>query len=62
MPKTWRPRWTEERFSELRRLGDFEGQNLIIDRYSGEGRPEAFADLAREWQDRQNKYVPNWEI
>ncbi len=21
-----------------------------------------FADLAREWKDRQSKYVPNWEI
>jgi putative tryptophan/tyrosine transport system substrate-binding protein len=35
-------------FEELRRLGDVEGQNLTIERYSGEGRPEAFADLARE--------------
>jgi putative ABC transport system substrate-binding protein len=35
-------------FEELRRLGDVEGQNLIIERYSGEGRPEGFADLARE--------------
>jgi putative ABC transport system substrate-binding protein len=35
-------------FEELRRLGDIEGQNLTIDRYSGEGRPEGYADLARE--------------
>src|ERR1700730_5386958 len=35
-------------FEELRRLGDVEGQNLIVERYSGEGRPERFADLARE--------------
>ncbi len=21
-----------------------------------------FADLARDWRDRENKYVPNWEI
>ena len=35
-------------FEELRRLGDIEGQNLIVERYSGEGRPERFADLARE--------------
>lgn len=21
-----------------------------------------FADLVREWRDRENKYVPNWEI
>jgi putative tryptophan/tyrosine transport system substrate-binding protein len=35
-------------FEELRRLGDIEGQNLIVERYSGEGRPEGFADLASE--------------
>jgi putative ABC transport system substrate-binding protein len=28
-------------------LGDVEGQNLTIERYSGEGRPEGYADLAR---------------
>src|SRR5271157_3870986 len=33
---------------ELRRLGYVEGQNLILDRYSGEGRPERYADLARD--------------
>jgi putative ABC transport system substrate-binding protein len=26
-------------FEELRRLGDIEGQNLIVERYSGEGGP-----------------------
>jgi putative ABC transport system substrate-binding protein len=35
-------------FEELRQLGDVEGQNLTIDGYSGGGRPEAYADLARE--------------
>jgi len=35
-------------FQELRRLGDVEGQNLTIERYSGEGRPASHADLARE--------------
>jgi putative ABC transport system substrate-binding protein len=35
-------------FEELRRLGDVEGQNLTVERYSGEGRPAGFADLARE--------------
>jgi putative ABC transport system substrate-binding protein len=34
-------------FEELRRLGDVEGKNLTIERYSGEGRPAGFADLAR---------------
>jgi putative ABC transport system substrate-binding protein len=35
-------------FAELRRLGDVEGQNLAVERYSGEGRPEGLGDLARE--------------
>jgi putative ABC transport system substrate-binding protein len=32
----------------LRRLGDVEGENLIVARYSGEGRPQGYAELARE--------------
>jgi putative ABC transport system substrate-binding protein len=39
-------------FEELRRLGDVEGQTLTAERYSGEGRPERYADLAREVVDR----------
>jgi putative ABC transport system substrate-binding protein len=38
----WRAFW-----QELRRLGDVEEQNLTVERYSGEGRPEGYADLAR---------------
>jgi len=34
-------------FKKLSQLGDVEGQNLTIERYSGEGRPEDFADLTR---------------
>jgi putative tryptophan/tyrosine transport system substrate-binding protein len=41
--RTWQAFW-----QELRRLGDVEGQNLTVERYSGEGRPEGYADLARE--------------
>jgi putative ABC transport system substrate-binding protein len=41
------PRFYQAIFAELRRLGDVEGQNLTIERYSGEGRPEGFAELAR---------------
>jgi putative ABC transport system substrate-binding protein len=40
--RPWRAFW-----EELRRLGDVEGQNLVVERYSGEGRPEGYADLAR---------------
>jgi len=39
----WRAFW-----EELRRLGDIEGQNLTVERYSGEGRPEGYTDLARK--------------
>jgi putative ABC transport system substrate-binding protein len=42
---------------ELRRLSYVEGQNLIVDRYSGEGRPERYADLARDVVARQPDVV-----
>src|SRR5881398_1887371 len=35
-------------FSELRRLGYVEGENLLIQRYSADGHHERYADLARE--------------
>jgi hypothetical protein len=35
-------------FEELRRLGYIEGQNLVVNRYSGEGQLDRFDDLARE--------------
>src|SRR5215211_3242956 len=35
-------------FGELRRLGYNEGQNLIIERYSAEGRHERYAEIARQ--------------
>jgi putative ABC transport system substrate-binding protein len=38
----------ERFFSELRRLGYIESENLIIERYSAEGHHERYADLARE--------------
>jgi putative ABC transport system substrate-binding protein len=41
--RAWQAFW-----QELRRLGDIEGQNLIVEQYSGEGRPAGYADLARE--------------
>jgi putative ABC transport system substrate-binding protein len=35
-------------FNELHRLGYVEGKNLLIDRYSGEGRATHYPDLARD--------------
>jgi putative ABC transport system substrate-binding protein len=40
-------------FEELHRLGDLEGQNLTVERYSGGGRPNSYADLAREVVNRK---------
>lgn len=39
-------------FAELRRLGYVEGGNLLVERFSGEGRSERSDDLAREVVDR----------
>jgi putative ABC transport system substrate-binding protein len=44
-------------FEELRRLGGVEGQTLTVERYSGEGRPEGFPDLAREVVDRNPEVI-----
>jgi len=35
-------------FGELRRLGYIEGQNLIVERYSGEGKIAHYAEVASE--------------
>src|SRR5207245_4762612 len=35
-------------FGELRRLGDVEGKNLVVERYSAEGHHERYADISRE--------------
>jgi putative tryptophan/tyrosine transport system substrate-binding protein len=41
-------RYWQAFWQELRRLGDVEGQNLAVARYSIEGRPETDAEVARE--------------
>jgi hypothetical protein len=35
-------------FKELRRLGYVEGQNIVVERYSGAGRTEHYSELASE--------------
>jgi putative tryptophan/tyrosine transport system substrate-binding protein len=50
-------RFYKEFFKELRRLGDVEGRSLTVERYSGEGRPEGFADLARAVVNRNPEVV-----
>lgn len=47
-------RKAEGPFSEMWRNVD-EAVSSIVDRTS-------FAELARAWADKQNEYVPNWEI
>src|SRR3954465_15129520 len=39
------PYW-QDFFTKLRRLGYVEGQNLVVDRYSAEGRADRYAELA----------------
>jgi putative tryptophan/tyrosine transport system substrate-binding protein len=39
-------------FEELRRRGYEEGRNLVVDRLSGDGRPERYAQVARDAVDR----------
>jgi len=41
------PRRYRAFFEELSRLGYVEGQNLRVERYSGEGQRERYAELAR---------------
>jgi putative ABC transport system substrate-binding protein len=42
------PWWYRVFFEELSRLGYVEGRNLLVDRYSGEGRTEHYAELVRD--------------
>jgi putative tryptophan/tyrosine transport system substrate-binding protein len=36
-------------FAELRRLGYVEGENLLVERRSGEGKAERYAQVAAKW-------------
>jgi putative ABC transport system substrate-binding protein len=42
------PFWVQKVFRTLRELGDVEGQNLVVERFSANGRLEQFASLAAE--------------
>ena len=42
------PFWVRRVYQSLRELGDVEGQNLVVERFSAEGRSERFAPLAEE--------------
>jgi putative ABC transport system substrate-binding protein len=42
------PFWVRRVYQTLRELGDVEGQNLIIERFSADGRTERFASLVAE--------------
>jgi putative ABC transport system substrate-binding protein len=46
------PYWVRRFFEELRRLGYVEGRNLVVERYSAEGHPERYRDLARQVTER----------
>jgi putative tryptophan/tyrosine transport system substrate-binding protein len=42
------PFWVRRVYQTLRELGDVEGSNLVVERFSAEGRAERFASLAAE--------------
>jgi hypothetical protein len=42
------PFWVRRVYETLRTLGDIEGKNLVVERFSAEGRSERFASLAAE--------------
>ena len=42
------PFWVRRVYQTLRELGDVEGENLIVERFSADGRSERFASLAAE--------------
>ena len=42
------PFWVRRVYQTLRELGDVEGQNMIVERFSAEGRSERFASLAAD--------------
>jgi putative ABC transport system substrate-binding protein len=42
------PFWVQKVYRRLRELGDVEGQNLVVERFSANGRSERFASLATE--------------
>ena len=44
-------------WDELSRLGHVEGENLTVDAYSGGGRPDRYADLAREVVNRNPEVI-----
>jgi len=47
LTETGNPRYVAF-FKELRQLGYVEGQNIAIERYSGQGRTDHYAELVRE--------------
>jgi len=49
--------WGRVFLEELSRLDDSEGENLKIERYSGEGRPEGYPNLAREVVNRNPEVI-----
>jgi putative ABC transport system substrate-binding protein len=48
LTETKGPFWIRRFYETLRGLGDTEGGNLVVERYSAEGRSERFASLAAE--------------
>src|SRR5215831_5902004 len=48
LTESGRIKYYREFFHELRQLGYIEGKNLVVERFSGEGRIDRYPELARE--------------
>jgi putative tryptophan/tyrosine transport system substrate-binding protein len=57
LTETGGPFWVRRFYETLRGLGDTEGGNLVVDRYSAEGRAERFAALAAEVVSRNPELI-----
>jgi putative ABC transport system substrate-binding protein len=57
LTETAGPFWVRRFYETLRGLGDVEGSNLVVERYSAEGRSERFAPLAAEVVSRDPEVI-----
>jgi putative ABC transport system substrate-binding protein len=57
LTETAGPFWVRRFYETLRSLGDIEGSNLVVERYSAEGRAERFASLAAEVVSRNPQVI-----
>src|SRR5450756_2160065 len=57
LTETAGPFWVRRFYETLRGLGETEGSNLVVERYSAEGRADRFAELAAEVVSRNPEVI-----